>query len=146
MANGDTSRCELVHEAFANAADASAEANAAVALDLWESIARQFEPLIGSGSVVLIFARSIELNKSRFPWLTLIPQAYAAPMTFASHATDLRLQPAAEIEDASCALIKTFAELLDQLIGVRLSGFFIRRALTAPARSDSSDSPQGHPP
>lgn len=137
MPTGKKLRRQSIHDAFATLPGTDGELVSARAVTLWEHIAREFEPLIGAGSVNLIFARCVELNKSAFPWLRPVMQPHLAIGLFADLKADLLQQTPTEAVDACRALLTTFAELLDALIGEHLTSLFLRPVLECSAPSDA---------
>lgn len=129
MPPASTSRHQLIHDAFASPAGADVDVVASTTLQLWRQIAAHFEPLIGVGSVNLIFARCIDLNRGAYPWLQPIVPLLKATSPFADHHADLLTQTAAEASRASAAVLIAFAETLDALIGEHLTSLYLRPLL-----------------
>jgi len=102
-------------------AGADAKAVADVGVRAWERVTSQFAPLIGEGGVDALYARSLHLTRSTFPWLA-VPQE---PRQTDSPYTDLKLslerREPNEAREAISALLVTFAELLTALIGETLT-------------------------
>lgn len=140
MPTGKKSRRQRIHDAFAILPGTDTVLVAASAVGLWEHIAWEFEPLIGAGSINLIFARCVDLNKSKFPWLRIAAQPYLATGLFVELKADLMLRTPAEAVDACQSLLITFAELLDALIGEHLTSLFLRPVLEC---STPGDRPRG---
>ena len=119
---------QVIKKLQARHAGTDAMALSASAIRIWEQLTSKFMPMIGPGSVRLIYSRSLELNKSAFPWL---PAASAPDMDespFAALKVGLEgLQPD-EAVAANCALLDTFIHLLATLIGAHLTIQFLRSA------------------
>ena len=133
MLPGRKSRHQLIHEVFASPPESGVAAAVGIALDRWAHAVRQFEPLIGVVSVNLIFARCIDLNRQLFPWLDPIKPVPQMRSPLADHGINLMAQTPIEVVSASRALLVTFVELLDALIGERLTSVYLRPVLEASA-------------
>jgi hypothetical protein len=134
-------RRELIRKVLAQHANAGAEVNAVLAIATWEKVAEKFTPLIGEGSVSLIYARSLDLNRSAFPWLAE-PQYLNDPVAhFNALLANLRRRTPGEVVEAGCALLVTFTKILDALIGERLTSLFLNNALAGgtPNHLDPTD-------
>ena len=136
MQTGKKSRRQRINDAFAILPGTDVVLVAAGAVGLWEHIAWEFEPLIGAGSINLIFARCVELNKHNFPWLRIAIQPHVATGLFVDLKADLMLQTPAEAVNACQSLLLTFAELLDALIGEHLTSLFLQPVLQSSTPTD----------
>lgn len=125
-----TLRQQMIDAALASPSAASSNDIAALVAGIWQRVSEQFGPLIGTRSVHLIFARSVELHRNVFPWLTIDAAPHRAQPRFVQHCADLLGQAPAEALGASGALLVTFAELLEALIGANMTDLFLRIALT----------------
>lgn len=128
---------EMMKRMQARHAGTDAIAVTAVAIGIWEQLALKFIPMIGLGSVRLIYTRSLELNKSAFPWL---PAALAGveQSPFATLKMSLERREPAEVIAANCALLNSFIDVLATLIGVRLTLQFLRAAFPHEAIHENS--------
>jgi hypothetical protein len=100
------------------------------ALAIWNRITRKFGPLLGPGSADLLFARSLDENRARFPWLP-IPDPGGVDPSYDGLETSLAQRPPEEIFASTRALLESYIELLTTLIGARLTNQFLRSAFPA---------------
>jgi hypothetical protein len=113
----------------------------AAAVALCERLSRTLEPLVGEAGVSALFARSLHLAKSEFPWLALAQDAAPADAPF----TQLRIclgrqTPAVAIEGAS-AFIAAFCGLLISLIGDAMTRRLLRDAWPLQFHADTPRDP-----
>lgn len=102
-------------------------ATAERALAIWNRITRKFGPLLGPGSADLLFTRSLDENRVRFPWLP-IPDPDGADSFYEGLEASLTQRPPDEILASTRALLETYIDLLTTLIGARLTNQFLRSA------------------
>jgi hypothetical protein len=103
------------------------------AIVIWQRLARKFVPLIGPSSVQLIVGRSIEANQKAYPWLGLFSDpGMATPPYDGLRAVLERAEPDA-IQSATAAMLMTYANQLNTLIGRRLTEQFLRATFPAVA-------------
>lgn len=102
-------------------------AAAAVAIGIWEKMAGKFAPLIGPGSISLLFSRSVESNRAAFSWLPPVPDRALAG-ALAALELSFEDRQASEVIAAMHAMLNTFIGLLATLIGARLTFQFLRSA------------------
>ena len=98
-----------------------AKATAEAASRTWHEIALRLTPIIGERGFRVLYARSVHLAQSTFPWL--IPPAESDQMGsyFTSLCESLERQQPAIAADAQRALLLTFTESLNALIGGALT-------------------------
>jgi len=93
---------------------------AAEAIRVWHLLFRRFGPLIGPLSTDLLFARSLALHASDYPWLPRI--APAAPRTaFPEFERSLDARGADDIVAVNRALLESYTTGLVNLIGAGLT-------------------------
>jgi len=107
------------------------------ALATWQRFDAAMAPIIGSGGVSALYRRSLFLSHAEYPWLPGVHEGALDPVEFAELQEAIALRPAAEAQAATDALIKTFRELLADLIGPALTERLLR-----PAPAPTS---HGHP-
>ena len=100
---------------------ADAKAIADDCIRAWERVASQFAPLIGEGGVGVLYARSLHLTRSRFPWLALPQEPRQTDSPYTDLKVSLERREPSEAREAIGALMITFAELLTALIGETLT-------------------------
>lgn len=116
----------------APAVDAAGEATV-----IWQLLAHKFVPLLGPTSVQLIVGRSIETNQASFPWLGLYSDAgMSTPPYDGLRAAFERAAPEAVLA-ATTAMLVTYINQLNILIGARLTEQFLRTVF--PAAADMTD-------
>lgn len=100
---------------------------AAEAIQVWHILFRKFGPLLGSLSTDLLFARSLAMHASDYPWLPQI--APAAPRTaFPEFERSLDARGAQDIVAANHALLASYTTGLVSLIGAGLTTRLLQTA------------------
>jgi hypothetical protein len=100
-----------------------------ITLQSWKSMASELIPLIGKDGFAILFDRSLYITQSSFPWLAYGQAAQPADPEFTSLKMSLEGRDLAEAAEASEALLATFVNLLETLIGERLTARILRSAL-----------------
>ena len=106
--------------------DSATIADAAVSL--CERLRRELVPLLGEGGVAALYARSLHLTKSEFPWLALARGAEPADAPFMQLRVCLGRQADAIAIEGASAFIATFCGLLISLIGDAMTSRLLREA------------------
>ncbi len=119
---------EIINEIQARHAGTDAGEVTALAIGIWRQLAFKFVPLLGPNSVNSIYARSLESNKSAFPWLPDSVRQDVADLPLMALKASLLVRRADEVILANSALLDTFVNLLATLIGARLTIPFLRSA------------------
>lgn len=96
------------------------------AIDLWEQMATQLIAIVGEDGFNSLFARSVFLTQSTFPWLAA--PASRADHRFADLKTSLEGQTPAQAVKASRSLLITFTDILASLIGEQLTNNILSMA------------------
>lgn len=99
-----------------------------MAIDLWEQLAAKLISIIGNGGFQSLYARSIYLTNTRFPWLARSESSSDADSRFASLKASLDGRELAEASEASIALLITCIDILTLLIGDPLTTSILRSA------------------
>lgn len=133
-------RREAVGQSLSETSDASVKPSAAAdaAVATWKRVAACLEPVIGSGGVHVLFGRSLHLTSRDFPWLAATGYYGDSSDRFASMAGFRAALESREPSDAAAAvsaLMKTFIELLETLIGEPLTERLLGAVLLQPAPS-----------
>ncbi|MBA3507406.1 MAG: hypothetical protein H0T80_16715 [Betaproteobacteria bacterium] len=100
---------------------ADAKAIADDCVRAWERVAAQFAPVIGEGGVGALYARSLHLTRSKFPWLAAPEEARQSDSPSNALRVSLERRDPSEAKEAISVLLVTFAELLTALIGETLT-------------------------
>lgn len=109
----------ILEQCVGAGADAKAVADAAVRG--WEQVTSQFVPLIGEGGVGVLYARSLHLTRSKFPWLAARQERQQTDSPYTDLRVSLERREPSEAIEACSALLVTFADLLTALIGETLT-------------------------
>ena len=96
---------------------------------VWLALLGKFAPLIGPGSVQILFRRTLDVNRAAFPWLPAISANGAGDEHFGAFETILKTQPSDEMIRATRALLDTFIDSLFSLIGATLTAKFVCSAV-----------------
>jgi len=112
--------------AAASSADAAQIADAAVAA--WAAIHGALAPIIGARGIAALYKRSVHLALADHPWLAAAYEGAPQPGDFASLRAALSQQTAQNAAAAHDALLKTFQDLLDSLIGRSLTQRLLQTA------------------
>lgn len=97
-------------------------------LATWQRFDAALAPIIGSGGVAALYRRSLFLSRVENQWLPGVHEGALDPVEFAELQAAIALRPAPEAQAATDALIKTFRELLAELIGSSLTERLLRPA------------------
>lgn len=95
---------------------------------LWDKVATQIILLVGEAGFESLYARSVFLSKSQFPWLALSAVTSQPDHRFKSLAASLLAQPPALANEANRALLITFTDILASLVGESLTASILESA------------------
>lgn len=124
MEPSDLLRHQIIESLVAQRTEKVADA----AITLWEQMAAEIISIIGEGGFNSLYARSIFLTQSTFPWLaagTLPPQA---DHQFAELKSSFAGQTPAQACAGNSLLLITFTDILASLIGEQLTTGILRSA------------------
>jgi hypothetical protein len=130
----------LTQDAGGQGADARAVAEAA--LRLWIPAARELALLIGQGGVRAIYARSLHLARSAYPWLPEAADATPPDPPFTELRITLERQAAPDALEAGAAFLVTFTDLLATLIGEALTTGLMNSAWPDRAHGPAAKEPE----
>ena len=111
-------------------------ANAAI--NLWEQMATQIISTVGVGGFNSLYARSVFLAQTTFPWLRDGSPSSGTDCRFAELKISLEGQSPAIACEANCLLLIIFTDILASLIGEHLTASILRSAWGDDA-SDKAD-------
>ncbi len=97
-------------------------------INLWEQMATQLIALIGEDGFNSLYARSVFLSQSIFPWLAASSLPPRTDHRFANLKTSLDGQTPAQAVKANRFLLITFTDILASLIGEPLTARVLRTA------------------
>ena len=126
----------ILQNALAQYDRRDAQKLALAAVVSWEQLTSRLIPLLGPDSVYLIYRRSLDLNKSVFPWLPMESEIHPFRARFADLRQCLEQQPVDDSLRANFCLLYTFVEVLAALIGERLATDMLRAAFAKAVAPD----------
>ena len=92
-----------------------------VVTHLWEPMSVQIIAIVGEGGFNSLYARTLSLNKSVFPWLATSPLPLKNYQRFTELKMSLEGQTTAQRYEAHNLLLITFTDILASLIGEHLT-------------------------
>jgi hypothetical protein len=124
MKTSDVLRHQIINSLTAQHTEKVADA----AFDLWEQVATQIISIVGEGGFNTLYARSVFLTRSKFPWLAAGPLPPQADQRFAGLKLSLEGQSPEQASAANSLLLITFTDILASLIGEQLTTHILRLA------------------
>lgn len=117
------------------------------AVDLWAQIATQIISIVGEGGFNSLYARSVFLAKSEFPWLAAISMPSKSEHRFAELKEILEGQSPMLAREANSLLLITLTDILSSIIGEDLTMSILHSAwgIVAPNGTCSEKHPAEHP-
>lgn len=117
----NTRAMALLADRVATNADARQISGAVAAA--WHDLELALSPVLGRRGVAALYKRSLYLNSAAFPWLAQVREGVDASLAIdvAPLREMLAERSEAEAVETGVALIHTFTELLNALIGASLS-------------------------
>lgn len=113
--------------------------NADGAIGLWEQMADQITSIVGAGGFNSLYARSVFLARSNFPWLASGALPPQSGERFAGLKTSLEKQTPAQAGEANILLLITFTDILSSIIGEELTISILRSAWNTDAADEAGD-------
>lgn len=124
MENSDLLRHMLIKRLMAQHTEKVADA----AVDLWEQMATQIISIVGEAGFNSLYARSVFLTQTSFPWLAASSSLSQPDHRFAELKMSLKAKTAAQVSEANTLLLITFTDILATLIGEQLTTSILRSA------------------
>jgi len=118
----------LRHQIIESLAAPHTEEFAVVAIDLWEQMATQIISIIGEGGFNSLYARSVFIVQSTFPWLAGNAFLPHTEHRFAQLRKSFEAQAPSRAGAANSLLLITFTDILASLIGEELTTSILRSA------------------
>ena len=115
----------------ARGADIGEIADAAIAL--WSAIDAALAPVIGPRGSTALYKRSLHLSRGSYPWLGAAYEGAGKPADFSSLRAALLQQPPARAAAGNYAALKTFHDLLADLIGRSLTQRLLQAVWESPS-------------
>jgi hypothetical protein len=119
----------------ASGADAGQVAQAAVVA--WTAVDRALSPIIGARGMAALYKRSLHLALTEYPWLAVAYEDALQPGDFASLRVALSQQAATNAAAAHDAMLQTFEDLLNNLIGRSLTRRLLQAVWDHPSSGDA---------
>ena len=120
----DLLRQQIVKRRMAQPTEDVADA----AINLWEHLATQIISIVGEGGFNSIYARSVFLTQSTFPWLAADSLSPQTDHRFAELKISLEGQTPEQTNAGNSLLLITFTDILASLIGEQLTSLILRSA------------------
>jgi hypothetical protein len=98
------------------------------AINLWEQMATHIITIVGEAGFDTLYARSVFLTQSTFPWLAADSFSAQTDHRFAKLKMSLEGQTPEQASEANSLLLITFADILASLIGEELTTRILCRA------------------
>jgi hypothetical protein len=117
MENSSLLRHQIINKLMAQHTEKVADA----AINLWEQMAIQIISIVGEGGFNSLYARSLFLTQSTFPWLSADLPSSQAGQRFEKLKISLEGQSPVQAHEANSLLLMTFTDILASLIGERLT-------------------------
>ena len=124
MQTSDLLRHQILRSLKAQHAETVADA----AVDLWEQMAAEIISIVGEGGFNSLYARSLFLAQSTFPWLAAGSLPPRTDHRFAQLKLSLEGQTPPKASEANSLLLITFTGILAGLIGEPLTASILRSA------------------
>lgn len=105
---------------------------------LWDGLATELISIIGQGGFAALYSRSVHQAGMRFPWLSPMQLKQPTDFRFADLKSCLDERDATEAREASVALLATFIDILETLIGEQLTNSILQSAWG----KDATDTPE----
>lgn len=116
-------------------ADAGRVAAASVAA--WRAIDAALAPIVGRRGIAALYKRSLHLVLTDYPWLAAAYEGALEPGDFDSLRAALSQQTAANAATAQDAMLQTFQDLLDNLIGRSLTQRLLQSVWDQPSSGEA---------
>ena len=105
-------------------------------LTTWRPVAARLAPIIGTGGVDVLFKRSLHLTSVAYPWFAVAAEGWDDAALLASLEACLVDREDKNAVEAAQALLVTFYELLESMLGESLT-----RRLLGPVWTPESATP-----
>lgn len=108
------------------------------AINLWEQMAAHLILIVGEEGFNSLYARSVFLSQSTFPWLAVSSLSAQTGQRFAELKKCLEAQAPAQAREANSLLLLTFTGILAALIGEELTTGILHSAWNNNASSNNA--------
>jgi len=124
METSDLLRHRIIESLMARHTEKVADA----AVHLWQQMATEVISIVGEGGFNSLYARSVFLSQTTFPWLAAGSLSSLPDCRFAELKTSLEAQTPAQASEANSLLLVNFTDILASLIGEKLTTIILRSA------------------
>ena len=107
------------------------------AVGLWEKMATQIISIVGEGGFNSLYARSLHLTQSTFPWLADSALSPPTDQRFKKLKISFEGQTPAQATEANRRLLITFTDILASLVGEQLTTRIFRSAWGVDAQDEA---------
>ncbi len=109
---------------------------------MWSDLDAALQPVLGSRGVAALFKRTLHLTTLRYPWLAPLDGGSADAKADLAELTGLfASQRPAIVMEAGSSLFMTFRELINSLIGARLSEQLLQTAWSTSSSASPAQDP-----
>ena len=115
---------------------------ASASADIWAAIDTALAPVIGPRGSAALYKRSLHLARVSHPLLAEACEAISHPGVYRALRKTLSKQTAADAAAAHAAMLRTFHDLLADLIGRSLTRRLLQSAWEPSSSADSEDASQ----
>ncbi|MEO8407080.1 MAG: hypothetical protein ABI476_01455 [Oxalobacteraceae bacterium] len=124
MASSDSLRHQLIDGLIPEHAEKVSDA----AVILWEQMAVEIISIVGEGGFNSLYARSVFLTQTTFPWLAACVLSRQPDRRFAELKIGFEAQAPAQARAANSLLLITFTDILVSLIGDQITDNILHSA------------------
>jgi len=124
METSDLPRHQIINSLMAQHTEKVADAS----INLWEQMATQIIAIVGEGGFNSLYARSVFLTRSTYPWIATGALPPQADQRFSGLKMSLEEQTPEQASEANRLLLITFTDILASLIGEELTTSILRSA------------------
>lgn len=124
MENSELFRHQMIENHMAQHTEKVADA----AIKLWVQMATKIISIVGVGGFNSLYARSVFIAQSTFPWLATSSLSSQTDHRFAELKSSLEGQTPEQASAANSLLLITFTDILATLIGEQLTTRILRSA------------------
>jgi hypothetical protein len=124
MQTSDLPRHRIIESLTAQHTEKVADA----AIDFWDKLATEIISIVGEEGFNSLYARSVFLAQSTFPWLVASSLSPQTDQRFAELKTSLAEQTPAQASEANSLLLIALTDILASLIGEQLTTSILRSA------------------
>jgi hypothetical protein len=101
---------------------------AGASIYLWEQMAFRVISIVGEGGFNSLYARSLFLSQSTFPWLSAASLSAQTDSRFAELKTSFATQTPVRVNEANTLLLITLTDIMASIIGEQLTMGILRSA------------------